>query len=44
MAAYRFFGNAGVDWREILEPHWKQTQKRISALPVVLCLQDTTEL
>jgi Transposase Tn5 dimerisation domain/Transposase DNA-binding len=44
MAAYRFFDNAGVDWPEILAPHWQQTQKRMSALPVVLCLQDTTEL
>lgn len=44
VAAYRFFDNAGVDWREILEPHWQQTQARMSAQPVVLCLQDTTEL
>lgn len=44
MAAYRFFGNEGVDWREILAPHWRQTEKRMSVQPVVLCLQDTTEL
>jgi hypothetical protein len=44
VAAYRFFDNAGVDWRAILEPHWQQTQERMRAQPVVLCLQDTTEL
>jgi hypothetical protein len=44
MAAYRFFDNEKVDWRAILEPHWEQTTQRIAAQPVVLCLQDTTEL
>lgn len=44
MGAYRFFDNAAVDWREILEPHWQQTQERMSAQPVVLCLRDSTEL
>jgi hypothetical protein len=44
MAAYRFFDNEEVDWREILEPHWQQTEQRMAAHPVVLCLQDTTEL
>lgn len=44
MGAYRFFDNAAVDWREILEPHWQQTQERMRAQPVVLCLQDSTEL
>lgn len=44
VAAYRFFDNAGVDWRGILEPHWQQTQQRMSAEQIVLCLQDTTEL
>jgi hypothetical protein len=44
MAAYRFLGNDDVDWREILAPHWAQTQQRMGAHAVVLCLQDTTEL
>ena len=44
MAAYRFFANDGVDWRALLEPHWQQTQIRMSTQSVVLCLQDTTEL
>ncbi|WP_425476451.1 IS4 family transposase [Cupriavidus sp. BIC8F] len=44
MGAYRFFGNDSVDWRDILAPHWQQTRQRMGAEPVVLCLQDTTEL
>lgn len=44
VAAYRFFDNAGVDWRAILEPHWQQTQQRMDTEQIVLCLQDTTEL
>ncbi|MGF6965253.1 hypothetical protein OKW43_002258 [Paraburkholderia sp. WC7.3g] len=44
IAAYRFFDNKKVQWHAILEPHWQQTHKRMQAHPVVLCLQDTTEL
>lgn len=44
MAAYRFFDNARVDWRAIMAPHWEQTERRMAAQQVVLCLQDTTEL
>lgn len=44
MAAYRFFDNARVDWRAIMAPHWEQTEQRMAAQPMVLCLQDTTEL
>jgi hypothetical protein len=43
-AAYRFLGNPDVEWQDMMAPHWEQTQKRMSAYPVVLCLQDTTEL
>lgn len=43
-AAYRFLGNPDVDWRDMMAPHWEQTQRRMRAHPVVLCLQDTTEL
>jgi hypothetical protein len=42
MAAYRFFDNASVDGRSILEPHWQQTEQRMAEQSVVLCLQDTT--
>lgn len=44
MAAYRFLANEQVGWADILASHWAQTQQRMSAHAVVLCLQDTTEL
>nr|WP_281178489.1 IS4 family transposase [Thauera butanivorans] len=44
VAAYRFLGNDEVDWQAILAPHWARTRERMRAHPVVLCLQDTTEL
>ncbi|CAB3773839.1 IS4 family transposase ISAzo5 [Paraburkholderia humisilvae] len=44
MAAYRFFDNGEVEWSAILEPHWRQTEQRMAAQSVVLCLQDTTKL
>lgn len=44
MAAYRFFDNDSIDWRAIMAPHWEQTEQRMAAQQVVLCLQDTTEL
>lgn len=39
-AAYRFLGNVKASWRDIRAPHWEQTQARIRAQPVVLCIQD----
>ena len=44
VAAYRFFDNPAVDPDKILEPHLEATKRRIKAQPVVLILQDTTEL
>ncbi|WP_206955976.1 IS4 family transposase [Trinickia acidisoli] len=43
-AAYRFLRNTDVAWEAILEPHWASTQERMRSQPVVLCIQDTTEL
>lgn len=43
-AAYRFLSQERFDWLDIIEPHRECTQKRIALNPVVLCLQDTTEL
>lgn len=43
-AAYRFPGNPDVEWQDIMAPHWEQTQIQMSAYPIVLCLQVTTEL
>lgn len=46
---YRFFGQAradkrGLGWESVLAPHMARTEARMAAHPVVLCLQDTTEL
>lgn len=45
-AAYRFYANDSVTWDKLLESHSNQAEERIqqSKEPVVLCLQDTTEL
>lgn len=43
-AAYRFLAQDRLDWRDILQPHWDASAQRMQAHPVVLCLQDTTEL
>ena len=44
VAAYRFFDNDSVHWQAIMAPHWQQSAQRMAARPVVLCLQDMTEL
>jgi hypothetical protein len=44
LAAYRFLSQDGITWRDILQPHIDCTLIRSQAHPVVLCLQDTTEL
>ena len=43
-ATYRLLANPEVSWDKLLEPHAQQTLKRCGERPVVLCLQDTTEL
>ena len=43
-AAYRFLGNADVEWEAILSPHWARTEQRMRTQSMVLCIQDTTEL
>jgi len=37
-------GQDDIDWEAILAPHWQSAEERMRAHPVVLCLQDTTEL
>lgn len=44
LAAYRFFNNDAVSPEQILEPHREATQRRMREQPVVLIVQDTTEL
>jgi len=43
-AAYRFFANAKATPELILRPHQQATRQRIGEHPVVLLVQDTTEL
>lgn len=43
-AAYRFWENEDIGWREILAPHSQRTAHRAAAYPVVLVAQDTTEI
>jgi hypothetical protein len=44
LAAYRFFDNEKVSAEKVLEPHRDATLERAKQFPVVLCVQDTTEL
>ena len=44
LAAYRLFDNAAVEPEKILAPHAQATRQRIQEHPVVLILQDTTEM
>lgn len=43
-AAYRLLADDDIEWADILAPHLACTQQRMAAHPVVLCIQDTTEL
>jgi len=43
-AAYRFFSNEKATAERVLEPHRDATLERARQFPVVLCVQDTTEL
>src|SRR5260370_12711927 len=43
-AAYRLFDNDKVTHAKILEPHCARTRQRIAEQPVVLLVQDTTEI
>jgi len=43
-AAYRLFDNKKITAQNILEPHYHCTLKRMEEHPVVLCVQDTSEL
>ena len=43
-AAYRLLSHDAVGWSDILAPHLRRSLQRMGSEPVVLCLQDTTEL
>lgn len=43
-AASRLLDNPALEWRELLDVHTERTRERMQDQPVVLCIQDTTEL
>jgi len=43
-AAYRFFQNAAIDRAALLDSHVHATVERVAAVPLVLAVQDTTEI
>jgi hypothetical protein len=43
-AAYRFFDNAAIEPQDLLDSHISATFPRLAAVPLVLAVQDTTEL
>lgn len=43
-AAYRFFDNEKVTPEKVLSPHREATLERVRQHPVVLCVEDTSEL
>jgi hypothetical protein len=43
-AAYRFFDNEAIEPQDILQSHVEATISRVARVPVVLAVQDTTEL
>ena len=43
-AAYRLWENSCVEWQAILAPHRDQVVRRAAEHPVVLAIQDTTEI
>jgi hypothetical protein len=44
VAAYRFFNHEAVNEEKVLAPHRRATLRRMEQHPVVLLIQDTTEL
>ncbi len=43
-AAYRFFANEAIEPSDLLESHVDATVRRMATVPLVLAVQDTTEL
>jgi hypothetical protein len=43
-AAYRFFNNEKVTPEKVLAPHREATLQRVGQHPIVLCVEDTSEL
>jgi hypothetical protein len=43
-AAYRFFDHAAIEPQDLLDSHISATLPRVARVPLVLAVQDTTEL
>lgn len=43
-ALYRFLDEADVTFEALMHPHWEQTRADLAGNPVVLLVQDTTEI
>src|SRR5262245_30575497 len=43
-AAYRFFANDAIEPQDVLDSHIEATSRRLHHVPVVLAVQDTTEV
>ena len=43
-AAYRFFANDAIEPHDVLDSHIEATYRRLHHVPVVLAVQDTTEV
>ena len=43
-AAYRFFSNDDIDPQDVLSSHIESTYSRLDKVPLVLAVQDTTEV
>lgn len=43
-ALYRLLNEPDVTFQELMQPHWEQTRRQMETVPVVLLVQDTTEL
>jgi hypothetical protein len=44
IALYRLLDEADVTFEALMQPHWRQTREQIETRPVVLLVQDTTEV
>jgi transposase-like protein len=44
MALYRLLDEEDVTFEELMQPHWDHTHEQIEARPVVLLVQDTTDV
>jgi hypothetical protein len=44
IALYRLLDEEDVTFEALMQPHWQQTREQIESQPVVLLMQDTSEV